>query len=121
MHYFQVKSDHRFMKVFRDSVAVLWNFEASASNQIDWSTAWMAGSTTQSLLQSAASKLKGYQEQRENVASKIPQAITIADRYDVPIYVQSFPPVAVGGPVISVNLFQAILSDDSWGGFQGSG
>lgn len=115
MGYFRVKSDLRFMKDFQASVRLLWEFEATASNQIKWSTAWMARSNRRSRVQSVAGKIEGYEEQRENVARKIPQAIEIANRYGAPIHLQSFPPAIVGGPVIPVNLFQAILTDDSWG------
>lgn len=117
MDYFRVKSDLRFMKGFLVSVRLLWEFEARASKQINWSGRIGTPSEAKALVQSVAQKMEGegYEEQRENVARKIPQAMEIARRYRVPIDLQSFPPAVVGGPVIPVNMFRAILTDDSWG------
>src|SRR5690554_4269379 len=57
-----------------------------------------------------------YQELREEIAKKTPKIIRIAKSAGVPCTVHSYPAPAVGGPVIPVNLFQAILHDDSHGG-----
>ncbi|MCK0538471.1 hypothetical protein [Alcanivorax quisquiliarum] len=57
-----------------------------------------------------------YQELREELAKKTPKIIRIAKSTGVPCTVHSYPAPAVGGPVIPVNLFQAILHDDSHGG-----
>ena len=115
MGYFRVKSDLKFMKGFLFSVRLLWEFEEKARKQINWSGWIGTPADGMSLVQSVAGKMDGYEEQRENVARKIPQAIEIARRYRVPIDLQSFPPAIVGGPVIPVNMFRAILTDDSWG------
>ncbi len=62
------------------------------------------------------SKMEGYHAVREGVAQRVMRASRIADRLGVAHQFRSFPAPAVGGPVIPVELFHAILHDTSHGG-----
>ena len=53
---------------------------------------------------------------RERIAKTLPRAMVLARRLGMPIDLISYPPPAVGGPAIPVNLFHAILNDTSYGG-----
>jgi hypothetical protein len=66
--------------------------------------------------QQETSKSKGYQQIRESVARGTLRAIHIARQMGVPLDMRSYPAPAVGGPIIPVNLFDAVLHDTSWGG-----
>ena len=59
---------------------------------------------------------KEYQVLRAEIARKTPRIARLARSNGVHADLQSYPAPAVGGPVIPVNLFYAILNDDSHGG-----
>lgn len=114
MKYFQTKDDLRFIKEFQCNVRKQWEYEDKASKKL-------VGSFTmpfeaQTIIVREASKLNGYSEIREINAKSILRAIRIADLLGIPIHMKSYPPPAVGGPVVSFNLFEVILNDTSHGG-----
>ena len=57
-----------------------------------------------------------YQQVRASVSQRTPRIASIARNHRVHADLQSYPAPAVGGPVVGVNLFYAILNDDSHGG-----
>jgi hypothetical protein len=44
------------------------------------------------------------------------RAVRIGRELGVPADLRSYPPPAIGGPVIDVNIFEATLTDPSWSG-----
>jgi len=52
-----------------------------------------------------------YQQARERVAQGMSRAVRIGRSLGVPVDMRSHPAPAVGGPVIDVNLFEAVLVD----------
>jgi len=115
MGYLQARSDLQFIKEFKGAVLRLWEFEKKASETLHGSYHPLAGEY-QTALQSEASEIAGYQQAREQVARGIYRAIRIAQRLGVVIDIKSIPPMAVGGAIVPVNLFYAILKDTSYGG-----
>jgi len=49
---------------------------------------------------------------RERIAQGLPRIKRIARSFNMPVDFHSYPAMAVGGPVVPVNLFEAILNDD---------
>ncbi len=117
MGFLQARSDRDFSINFRDAVFALWNYENQASDALK-SSGFHAVSRNdiQNAIASKAAKLEGYGEVRERVAKGILRETRLARRLGVAYEFTSFPAPAVGGPVIPVNLFQAILLDTSHGG-----
>ena len=114
MSYFQAKSDLKFMKEFRQDVLELWQIESTAAKNL--TSGYSSKAEFQSKLQVEATKIEGYQAARERVAKKILRAARIGAKSRVPTIFTSYPAPAVGGPVLELNLFSAILKDTSHGG-----
>ena len=115
MSYFQAKSDLKFIRNFHQSLVELWRIETEVAKNINFST-YRSKMDYQSALQAQASKIKGYQEVRTCVAKGVLRAERIGSRFRVPIIFESYPAPAVGGPVIRLKVFSAILKDMSHGG-----
>jgi hypothetical protein len=58
----------------------------------------------------------GYQAVRQRLAVGMSRAVRIGRSLGVPADLRSFPPPAIGGAIIDVNIFEATLDDPSWGG-----
>lgn len=116
MVYFQAKSDLRFIQQFKEDVMVLWGIEASANNKIGGRSRTTLVGEYQAILQAEATKINGYQFIREQISKNLSRAIKIAQKMNIQTNVQSVPPPSVGGVIIPVNLFAAILKDTSYGG-----
>ncbi len=52
---------------------------------------------------------------REKIAKKTIRAIEISDKYGVSTSILSIPPPIIGGPMIPVNIYEAVLNDNSYG------
>jgi hypothetical protein len=115
MSYFQTKSDLKAVLDFRDAVVVLWKIESEAAAQLRHHDFMTPDDRRRAILRESA-KVENYQEIRAKVARGTLRASRLARRLGVPIRLQSFPPLAIGGPVIDVDLFQAVLHDNSYGG-----
>jgi len=114
MGYFQAKSDLKFIEDFRKAVLRVWEFENKVEEEAKRFTS--IPSEYQSIIQKEASKLEGYQKIREQVAKGILRADRIAHMRGIPIELESYPAPAIGGPIIPIRLFHAILRDTSHGG-----
>lgn len=114
MNYLNAKSDLNFIKNFSVSVSKLWSIEDIASKKVKGS--YLFDDDYNFSIVKEASKDCYYQENRSIVAKSILRATKIANFYRIPIHLNSFPPPAVGGPVIPINLFEVILYDNSYGG-----
>lgn len=99
--YFGTKKDLEVVETFLPIVKEYWDVEDSISDR---------SVRNNEKLQSR------YQELRETIARKIPNIIHISRRAGIPDVLQSYPPPAVGGPIIQVNIYGSILQDDSHGG-----
>lgn len=115
MSYFQATSDLKFIRNFHQSVEELWRIENEVAKNINFS-AYRSKMDYQSALQAQASKIRGYQEVRRCVAKGVLRAERIGSRFRVPIIFESYPAPAVGGPVMRLKVFSAILKDMSHGG-----
>lgn len=112
MGYFQAKSDLNFMIKFRENTVLLWGIEGKVANNIKrWDS--RTSHEYQKALQAEATKTNGYQALRVEIAKGVLRAERIASRFNVPIIMKSYPAPAVGGPIISQEMFQAILGDMS--------
>lgn len=114
MGYMQAKSDLAHLNQFRNAVVELCNLEAKALKQA------REVHTIRYIEQEAADQvargIEGYQELRERVTQALPRTTRIAERLEIPFIYQSFPAPMVGGAVIPVNMFQAVVNDNSYGG-----
>ena len=115
MGFFQARSDLRFAIQFRADVHELWKHEAAAASAGAGDYAILPAERRQAI-QAAASRDAAYRVVREKVARGQLHAIRLARVFGVPCDFTSFPAPAIGGPIVSVNLFQAILYDGSHGG-----
>lgn len=111
MNYFRAKAELKFIIDFRNNVEKLWEIENVSSKAVRGNYFDHQEYNENVVLQ--ASKDKKYQDIRTNVAKMINKAVRLADESGVAIHMKSYPPQAVGGPVISINLFEAILNN--WG------
>lgn len=117
MGYLQARSDVRVMQGFRNDVIELWKIENRAAKKLSpGDMRHLSPYERQNIIQAKASKIEGYQGLRERVARGVLRANRIARRLDVPIECASFPMPAVGGPVIHLSAFDAIISDNSYDG-----
>jgi hypothetical protein len=113
--YLEAKADFEFIRKFKADVEALWQIESGARANIQPSGA-MPRKTWESIVRSEAREAGGYDESRQQVSKALLRAVRIGHEIGVPLDLISYPAPAVGGPVVRVNLFQAILEDDSHGG-----
>lgn len=115
----QAKSDWEFIKKFRENVFRLWEMEGRAGQSLQYELG--IGIQTpyerQLTIQYALRDNQEYQSVRESVATGVARATRIAIQNGVSILGNSYPPPAVGGPVIPINLFEVVLHDHSYSGY----
>lgn len=117
MIYFQAKSDLQFMQEFANAVRRLWSVEDKAAKNVKTGPPrFVTRTERQEAIIREASKQKGYADIRAKVARGIPRARRIANRLGLVNVCESYPMPAVGGPVIPVALFDAILFDPTYQG-----
>ncbi len=120
MNYFQAKSDLEFITRFHNDALALWEREKTAKGAMKSSRSWMAGSSAgewqASVQRKATEQNPEYQSVRKNVAQGISRAQFLAALHGVPADFTSYPAPAVGGPIIKLGVFEAILCDTSHGG-----
>lgn len=102
MIYFSTKHNLKDVECFKGTVLEFWEKEGQMPQS-------RHGEPEPELMEE-------YQCLREKLAKKTPKIIRIAKSANVSCTLHSYPAPAIGGPVIPVNLFQAILHDDSHGG-----
>lgn len=113
----RAKADVSVVQKYRDDVFELWRMEGIAADSMTGSMVGWGGNTEyQSALQRKASLDPHYQVVRDRVARATNRMKRIARQNGVPVDLKSFPPPAVGGPVIPINYFDAVLFDHSYGG-----
>ena len=115
MLYFTIKSDITFLKHFKHNVESLWRLETEVRSSFKPSVCLSGNEYREAVIDKATSCDEG-KSVRENLAKDIPRAVDIARKLGVSIHVKSIPAPAVGGVIIRVNLFYAILKDTSHGG-----
>jgi hypothetical protein len=115
MIYFSTKKDLEFLK----------QFKKDAEDMIDIEERMEIGSYTmitpmeaRGIRRDRASVVEGYLEIREQIARNVIRAIGLANKMGIPLVLHSYPAAAIGGPVIPINIFQAILNDNSHGGIE---
>ena len=117
MSYFQAKEDLEFIHEFAKAVAELWKIEDEAAKSIrPPGLSPPSLGEIRRLSQVEAGKRKDYQRVRAQVAQGVLRAKRIADRLGLLGVYESYPMPAVGGPVIPVTLFDAILYDPTYNG-----
>ncbi|MBL7189157.1 MAG: hypothetical protein ISS70_22750 [Phycisphaerae bacterium] len=115
MLYFTAKADVVFLNDFKQKVKSLWAIEERMRGSFTVSADTMEGNYGQTVSDEITSSEQG-KRLREEVAKGIPRAIEIARKNHIAISLQSYPAPAVGGAVIRLNIFSAILQDTSHGG-----
>lgn len=114
MKYLDAKSDLAFIQKFKTDVEKLWALEDSGREGNDTST--LPRRTARSVERSYAQRAEEYEPARDEVSKGLLRATRLAHRLGVPVVITSYPAMAVGGPVIDQELFQAVLFDASHGG-----
>ena len=117
MLYFTTKSDIEFLKDFKQKVRKLWDLEGEVRKTFKPSAMISGHEYREAVLDGATSSEEG-KKLREELAKAIPRAVEIAYKNHVAIRLQSYPAPAVGGAVIRLNMFSAILQDTSYGGVE---
>ncbi len=115
MIYFSTKSDLLFLRQFKERVEGLWELEARVRQSLKPSVFLCGSEYHEAVLARATSTERG-RALREELAKDISRASDIAHKNGATIDVQSIPAPGVGGVIIPVNLFYAILKDTSHGG-----
>lgn len=115
MLYFTTKADIAFLKDFKQKVQKLWDLEDEVRKAFKPSIMISGSDYREAVLDEATSSDEG-KKLREELAKGIRRAVEIAHKNKVTINVKSLPAPAVGGAIIPVNLFHAILKDTSHGG-----
>lgn len=113
MIYFSTKKDLAFLNQFKSDVVSLFNIEGGVRLE---SSIMTTPSERRSIRQGKAAQVEGYSEIRERIAKNVSRAIGLANAVGIPLILYSYPAPAVGGPVITLNMFLAILNDNSHGG-----
>lgn len=117
MIYFETKSDLRFFLEYQKDVLGLLEIEARVEKAMPRSSVgYGSPHDYQAAIQKRSLKEDGYAELRGKLAKNTPRAKSVAHKYGENLNIKSFPPAAVGGPVIPINLLDAILNNNSWGG-----
>ncbi len=117
MAYWQRKRDVKFLCGFRDDVLTLWKLEDQAAHRLeDEGFSATTRNDYAKALHLRASLFDGYTSIRQKVAQAMPRALRLADELGQPLEGKSFPPPIVGGPIITVNFFEAVLHDPSYDG-----
>lgn len=117
MIYFKAKSDLRFVRDFGQAVKELLALEEEAAKHFSHSTGFFGPTDFQAAVQQKATELyPNYQSIRTRVARSSMRIVKLADKYGIPIRMQSCPPPMVGGVIIPVNVVTAILHDTSYDG-----
>jgi hypothetical protein len=116
--YWSAKSDLDFMLRFRADVFELFKHEGKAEQELRQGGAYMSQRELRDAVKSVATKNDpdGYQAVRLRLAVGVSRAVRIGRELGVPADLLTYPPAAIGGPVIDVNIFEATLTDPSWGG-----
>jgi hypothetical protein len=116
--YWSAKSDLDFMLRFRADVFELFKHEGKAEQELRQGGAYMSQRELRDAVKSVATKNDpdGYQAVRLRLAVGVSRAVRIGRELGVPADLRTYPPAAIGGPVIDVNIFEATLTDPSWGG-----
>jgi len=120
MNYFQAKSDLDFIKRFHNDVLALLEKEGAASNAIVSRHSWMAGNTPgewqANIQKKATEQSPDYQAIRKSVAQGVCRAQGLSSLHGVPTQLVSYPAPALGGPIVHLGIFEAILTDTSHDG-----
>ena len=101
MIYFSSKGDLKFIVEFNNDVKFYISIESRQQQ---------GGSVA-----SVNAALQEARDCRERIAQGIPRAIRIARSLRIPVDLKSYPSPLVGGPLLRVNVFEAILNDDGHG------
>ncbi|MDZ7717830.1 MAG: hypothetical protein U5K72_03285 [Balneolaceae bacterium] len=107
MIYFEAKKNIEVVERFRNLVEEFWNLEANLREHQRKMRRHEDFSDEEIAL------FERLQEIREEIAKSTPKLIRLASQNGIPANLQSYPAPMVGGPVITVNIFNAILNDDS--------
>lgn len=114
MAYWNSKKELKIFSDFGVDVMALWKIEDQVDqNSLDHI---LRPDQRQTAIQKEASQNPEYQIIRARVAGLMAKAVLIGHRNHIPTEFTSYPPAAVGGPVINTNLFEIILNDNTWGG-----
>ncbi len=115
MIYFDAKQDLEFIRQFKKDAVEMIEIE---NNVQTGRSVMLSPSEYRSMRKDKASENPKYQEIRDRVAKDAIHAVGLAQKAGIPIIMHSYPAPAIGGPVIPINLFLAILNDTSHGGVE---
>jgi hypothetical protein len=103
---------------FRADVFELYEHEAKAAKELHERGGYIGRHEWQDAIKSVANKndMAGYQAVRQRLAVGMSRAVRVGHQLGIPTDLWSYPAPAVGGPVISVNVFEATLNDPSHSG-----
>ncbi|MHB2154374.1 hypothetical protein ACX8XN_08245 [Calditrichota bacterium GD2] len=105
------------MENFKEKVKRLFEIKNEIRKDFKPSIHVMGKDYHDAVLNMATSSNEG-KKLREELAQDIPRAIKIAYKNNVAIDYQSLPAPAIGGAIIPVNIFYAILEDTSYDGIK---
>jgi hypothetical protein len=115
MGYWKAKSDNRFIQSFGNNVTQFLTMQADLE-QAAGSDNFMAfgGRPPEHRLQERQQQIQECQSLRTQITMEVERAKRIADKLGMPTIVTSWPAPAIGGPVMRINVFDALLVDYSY-------
>lgn len=117
MKYFEYKNDLEFIRNFHQNAMSLKSIERAVPRPDKF---LMIGSDydMRNYIIKKACASNEYVQLRQIISKNVPRALIIARKIGARIDYASYPPAAVGGPIIQHNLVDVILNDNTYGGVE---
>jgi len=116
MGYWKAKDDQFFIQCFHGHLLGFWereNLVRGIEESVQRFGIPMIGLSPVPDEQAMTKHHDNYQASREQIAKEIPRITRLATMLGARCHLKSFPAPAVGGPVITLSVFEAILNDTS--------
>lgn len=110
MIYFKAKKNIEVVERFRNLVEEFWDIGANLRQR------QRRMSRHEDISDEEIKLLERLDKLREEIAKSTPKLIRLANQNGVQATLKSYPAPMVGGPIITLNVFNAILNDDSHSG-----
>ena len=114
MGYLEARANLLFLEEYRAQLLEFWALEDASSKDLRPALRLDHRERQQQIAHIANST--EYIKLREYIAKNNLRVVRIAHKLGIATRGQSFPPPAVGGVVVNFDMFEVILTDNTWGG-----
>ena len=121
MIYFKIKSELQELKDFREDVVNFWKIRGELGLvDLDRIHSHLRKAEQhafqKSNIKNRPKEYKSYEVSRGGISKSLPKVVKISRKLGINTEVSSVPPPALGGIIISQNIFMAIIKDSTYGG-----